>query len=399
MFATKGANILEISDIEFDLLTSKVAGCVSLLISHFDIMGARGRQKDSQQLEMHKVETDLSSSDLDRREKRQNRIIEKLTALEAMKHESLGSNANIGRVLDDHNSDSHFLSFLSSSASNMSLKWQQGRYIGGGTFGSVYIGVTVDTGDILAVKEMRMQNKNSMRTVVNAIKDEMRVLEMLSHPNIIQYYGIEVHVDKVYIFMEYCDGGSLADLLAHGRIEDELVIKVYVLQMLQGLAYLHQAGIVHRDVKPGNILLDHNGVVKIVDFGAAKVLAQQGRTLLREADSPKQSLTGTPMYMSPEIITGRHEGFKRGSEDIWSLGCCLIEMCTGRQPWDNLDNEWAIMYHIATGHQPVIPTEENLSKMGLQFLAFCFDLDPNTRPGALDLLKHPWLSGVSSSTE
>lgn len=78
----------------------------------------------------------------------------------------------------------------------------------------------------------------------------MLVMELLSHDNIVEYYGIEVHRDKVYIFEEYCQGGSLANLLEHGRIEDESVVQIYTLQMLDGLVYLHSMGIVHRDIKP-----------------------------------------------------------------------------------------------------------------------------------------------------
>lgn len=75
-------------------------------------------------------------------------------------------------------------------------------------------------------------------------------MEMLSHPNIVEYYGIEVHRDKVYIFEEYCQGGSLANLLEHGRIEDESVMQIYTVQMLDGLMYLHNMNVVHRDIKP-----------------------------------------------------------------------------------------------------------------------------------------------------
>jgi mitogen-activated protein kinase kinase kinase len=78
----------------------------------------------------------------------------------------------------------------------------------------------------------------------------MGVLEVLDHPNVVSYHGIEVHRDRVYIFMEFCSGGSLANLLEHGRIEDEQVIMVYALQLLEGLAYLHESGIAHRDIKP-----------------------------------------------------------------------------------------------------------------------------------------------------
>src|SRR5205085_4473756 len=134
-------------------------------------------------------------------------------------------------------------------------------------------------GILMAVKEIRLQDPQVIPTIVKQISDEMGVLAVLDHPNIVSYHGIEVHRDKVYIFMEYCSGGSLATLLEHGRIEDETVIMVYTLQMLEGLAYLHQAGIVHRDIKPANILLDHNGVIKYVDFGAAMVIARQGKTL------------------------------------------------------------------------------------------------------------------------
>jgi len=122
--------------------------------------------------------------------------------------------------------------------------------VGGGTFGSVYAAINLDSGQLMAVKEIRLQDPQLIPTVAGQIRDEQAVLEVLDHPNIVSYYGIEVHRDKVYIFMEYCSGGSLANLLEHGRIEDETVVQVYALQMLEGLAYLHQSGIAHRDIKP-----------------------------------------------------------------------------------------------------------------------------------------------------
>jgi len=213
--------------------------------------------------------------------------------------------------------------------------------------------------------------------------------------------------------MEYCSGGSLASLLEHGRIEDETVIMVYALQLLEGLAYLHQSRVVHRDIKPENILLDHNGVIKYVDFGAAKIIARQGRTLANidaftnagykdgithkepHARKNQKTMTGTPMYMSPEVIRGDTSRLvdRQSAVDIWSLGCVILEMATGRRPW-SLDNEWAIMYNIAQGNQPQLPTRDQLSDLGIDFLTRCFERDPMRRPTATELLQHEWIVSI-----
>jgi mitogen-activated protein kinase kinase kinase len=156
----------------------------------------------------------------------------------------------VGRVLDTEKPEDRSLVFLASSTSNISIRWQQGRFIGAGAFGSVYLAVNLDTGTLMAVKEIKFQELSGIPNLYSQIKDELSVMEMLHHPNVVEYYGIEVHRDKVYIFEEYCQGGSLAASLAHGRIEDERIIQVYTMQMLEGLAYLHSRGIVHRDIKP-----------------------------------------------------------------------------------------------------------------------------------------------------
>lgn len=101
------------------------------------------------------------------------------------------------------------------------------------------------------------------------------------------------------------------------------------------------------------------------------------------------------MYMSPEVITGTTAG-RRGSIDIWSLGCVILEMATGRRPWANLDNEWAIMWNIASGHSPQLPTPDQLSPPGIDFLTKCFVLDPKQRPSAAELLQHEWVSPVTA---
>jgi mitogen-activated protein kinase kinase kinase len=344
--------------------------------------------------------------------------IAQLASIEEIRVEADAKRQALGRVLEGSNEADRSLAVLSSSATNVTLRWQQGQYIGGGTFGSVYAAINLDSNYLMAVKEIRLQDPQLIPKIAQQIRDEMGVLEVLDHPNIVSYHGIEVHRDKVYIFMEYCSGGSLASLLEHGRVEDETVIMVYALQLLEGLAYLHQSSIIHRDIKPENILLDHNGIIKYVDFGAAKIIARQGKTLLptdalnggghKEPMMPKdtqiapnrgknqKTMTGTPMYMSPEVIRGDTGKLvhRQGAVDIWSLGCVILEMATGRRPWSSLDNEWAIMYNIAQGNQPQLPSRDQLSDLGIDFLRRCFECDPLKRPTAAELLQHEWIVSI-----
>jgi mitogen-activated protein kinase kinase kinase len=101
-------------------------------------------------------------------------------------------------------------------------------------------------------------------------------------------------------------------------------------------------------------------------------------------------MTGTPMYMSPEVIRGGSTG-RHGAVDVWSLGCVILEMATGRRPWASMDNEWAIMYHIAQGDPPQLPTSDQLSGIGIDFLKKCFERDPAKRASAVELLQHEWI--------
>lgn len=106
-------------------------------------------------------------------------------------------------------------------------------------------------------------------------------------------------------------------------------------------------------------------------------------------------MTGTPMYMSPEVIKGENPG-KAGSVDVWSLGCVILEMVTGRRPWSNLDNEWAIMYNIAQGNPPQLPGPDQLSPQGIDFLKKCFIRNPKHRATAAELLQHEWIMNIRS---
>ncbi|KZT22144.1 hypothetical protein NEOLEDRAFT_1181194 [Neolentinus lepideus HHB14362 ss-1] len=431
---TRRNNILQLPEDQFEMLRQKVASCMTLLISHFDILGARSSLA---QKEKEKQEELIRQQALDATAKKEDVISRSCSPHADHDNAIVGSNVPprafrdpsirifwdkasralqdlenrrtqmgteqrvVGRVLDNEKPENRSLAFLASSSSNIAVRWQQGRFIGAGAFGSVYLGVNLDSGSLMAVKEIKFQELSGQPNLFSQIKDELHVMEMLHHPNVVEYYGIEVHRDKVYIFEEYCQGGSLAALLEHGRIEDEGILQVYTMQMLEGLAYLHSQGIVHRDIKPDNILLDHLGVIKYVDFGAAKVLARNQRSIQRSRRGTEvgglagfangNSLTGTPMYMSPEMIKNDKRG-RHGAMDVWSLGCVVLECATGRKPWSNLDNEWAIMFQIgvATQHPP-LPEPGQISDLGISFIKQCLTIDPMKRPTANELMNHPWM--------
>lgn len=273
---TKRNNILNLPDEQFELLRQKVASCMTLLISHFDILGARSilearkeKERMEEVLRQHALldegggvrslspdtEDNLLASGpygfIDANTRMfWEKVTRSLRELESGRTQIGSEQRLLGRVLDDNKPEDRSLVFLASSSSNISIRWQQGRFIGAGAFGSVYLAVNLDSGALMAVKEIKFQELSGLPNLYSQIKDELGVMEMLHHPNVVEYYGIEVHRDKVYIFEEYCQGGSLAALLEHGRIEDEGIIQVYTMQMLEGLAYLHSQGIVHRDIKP-----------------------------------------------------------------------------------------------------------------------------------------------------
>lgn len=243
---------------------------MTLLISHFDILGARSsvevrkqrERLDAESQETRKaiqaklsamqggLDTDADfalaeqlgpTNGLASLRARRERWTEKLAELDEHRAEVESGMRMVGKVLSHGRPEDQSLLSLASSASNINIRWQQGRFIGAGTYGTVYLAVNLDSGDAMAVKEIRFQDSASAPSLIKQIQDEMSVMSMIHHPNIVDYYGIEVHRDKVYIFEEYCQGGSLASLLEHGRIEDETVLQLYTYQLVRYLTFVWAA--------------------------------------------------------------------------------------------------------------------------------------------------------------
>ena len=206
------------------------------------------------------------------------------------------------------------------------------------------------------------------------------------------------------IFLEYVPGGSIASLLAKFGAFSEQVVRVYTRQILAGLAYLHARGIVHRDVKGANILVDTGSGVKLADFGASKRIeglatmgaagGGAGASGASGGGAPGaggacNSIRGTPYWMAPEVIKGAGHG---RAADVWSVGCTVVEMLSGRPPWsDAYAAPMAAMFHIASSKDPP-PLPEGLSAQARDFLMRCFQRAPRERATAEELLRHPFVA-------
>lgn len=258
--------------------------------------------------------------------------------------------------------------------------WRLGKLLGQGAFGRVYLCYDVDTGRELAVKQVQF-NPDSPETSkeVNALECEIQLLKNLLHERIVQYYGClrDPQEKTLSIFMEYMPGGSIKDQLkAYGALTENVTRK-YTRQILEGVHYLHSNMIVHRDIKGANILRDSTGNIKLGDFGASKRL----QTICLSGTGMK-SVTGTPYWMSPEVISG--EGYGRKA-DIWSVACTVVEMLTEKPPWAEFE-AMAAIFKIAT--QPTNPKlPPHVSDYTRDFLKRIF-VEAKLRPSAEELLRH-----------
>lgn len=252
------------------------------------------------------------------------------------------------------------------------FRWFKGQLIGKGTYGRVYLGMNATTGEFLAVKEVEVNpkaaagDKKRMKELVAALDQEIDTMQHLDHVNIVQYLGCERKETSISIFLEYISGGSIGSCLRKNGKFEEAVVQSLTRQTLSGLAYLHREGILHRDLKADNILLDVDGTAKISDFGISK------KTDNIYGNDKTNSMQGSVFWMAPEVIRSEGAGYS-AKVDIWSLGCVVLEMFAGRRPWAKEEAVGAI-YKIANGEIPPIPedVQDTISPVAVAFMYDCF---------------------------
>ncbi|KAK3419872.1 hypothetical protein EUGRSUZ_G00627 [Eucalyptus grandis] len=255
-------------------------------------------------------------------------------------------------------------------------QWEKGQFLGSGSFGSVYEAIS-DEGFFFAVKEVSLLDQGSQgKQSLLQLELEISLLSQFKHENIVRYLGTDKDDEKLYIFLELMTKGSLASLYQVYHLKDSQVSS-YTRQILNGLKYLHDRHVLHRDIKCANILVDASGSLKLADFGLAKAIK------INDA----KSLKGSAFWMAPEVVNLKYTSYGLAA-DIWSIGCTVLEMLTGQPPYSPLEAIQAL-FRIGRGKPPPVP--DSLSRDARDLILRCLQVNPNNRPSAAQLLDHPFV--------
>lgn len=256
------------------------------------------------------------------------------------------------------------------------------KFLGKGGEGKVFLAVsTIDSSQVaLKQYEVPQCEEKDLRALLGR---EITMIKKLSHQNVVKCYGLHIPQQEYEdsfvcnIVMEYISGGCLASMIRkQGAFEIETT-KQITRDVLQGLAYLHANNIIHRDLKPANVLAGE--VYKITDFGIS--------TQVCELESVARSCVGTPWYMAPEVIMQEPYSF---SADIWSLGCLVFELVTGKRPFCTAGMT-KVLHLMVDCESPLANTNFELDGTVLDFLQKCWRRPHTLRLSARELLKHPFL--------
>eukprot|EP00614_Pseudopedinella_elastica_P028879 CAMPEP_0172625410 /NCGR_PEP_ID=MMETSP1068-20121228/143676_1 /TAXON_ID=35684 /ORGANISM="Pseudopedinella elastica, Strain CCMP716" /LENGTH=282 /DNA_ID=CAMNT_0013434689 /DNA_START=281 /DNA_END=1126 /DNA_ORIENTATION=- len=235
-----------------------------------------------------------------------------------------------------------------------------GSELGRGSFAKVYLAVLQTTGDERAVKKID-RSRLSPKLLQN-LESEISILRDFQHENIVKLHGIDKSKSHIFLVLEYCGGGDLHKFIKqHGRLS-EATSQRFMRHLASGLVFLYERQLIHRDIKPQNLLLttcSERATLKIADFGFARHLATAALA---------DTLCGSPLYMAPEILTFQKYD---GKADLWSAGAVLFEMLAGRPPYGGA-NQSELVHNIRTtavrlpSGVPISPPCVNLLQMLLQ---------------------------------
>ncbi|VIO98406.1 Uncharacterized protein BM_BM6488 [Brugia malayi] len=321
---------------------------------------------------------------------RSQRISKLLRNIDEKRNRHLEADNKIGRITEGGRR-ALTLSTYFNPKKRAPFEWQRlEKKIGCGKFGTVYLVMNLTENCLMAMKQIRIERNDK---ALLALVDEVENLSLLDHPNLVKYYAVEVHREELLIFMEYCSEGTLEEVCREGLL-DMRCVRRYTHFLLKGVEYIHMKMMIHRDIKPANIFLGKRDVLKLGDFGSS-VRLKDGTTACGEV----AEWVGTPAYMAPEVQTlgGRTEmngkeelvGYGRAA-DIWSVGCVVLQMCTGKPPWHECEQVLQVVFRVGSGMRPTIPQSLQADLTCYSFLDLCFQVEPSKRATAEQLRKDPF---------
>ncbi len=244
--------------------------------------------------------------------------------------------------------------------------------IGSGSYSKVYKAFDTTTNEFVAIKKM---NKSRLsKNLIERFLKEIEILKKIKHPNIIQFRNSLITDKYIFIITEYCDGGSVKDLIQKELNEKE--VQHIIHQLVSAMQYLDSIQILHRDIKPDNLLLTKNHTLKMIDFGFS--------TENRLSNELYSTICGTPMYMSPELLSG-HPYSKKS--DLWSLGVISYELFHGKNPFGKPKNIQELIHNIKTTD---ILYRSDISLHFLEFLHSLLVYESYERMDYESLEQHPW---------
>ncbi|CAH8468579.1 unnamed protein product [Schistosoma turkestanicum] len=288
--------------------------------------------------------------------------------------------------------------------------YEFGKSIGQGATSTVFEALCPSNGKKCAIKIINLE-KCSTSASLEEINREIKSMKNMKNENIVAYYASFVAQTELCIIMDLCQRGSLLDVIKYTQnkrditygVFDENTIATILRDVLRGLAYIHENGLVHRDLKCGNLLVKDDGIIQIADFGVAGFLATQPLTATGSVDLRRYTFVGTPCWMAPEVMQ-QARGYNQKA-DIWSLGITTIEMATGQAPYA----KFAPMKVLMLTLQNDSPDIDSVATVNNQYLNYghkfrkftkaCLMKDPAQRLSARELLSHTYIKSKAKDRD
>ncbi len=273
----------------------------------------------------------------------------------------------------------------------LGTKYKLLEHLGSGGMGEVYLGEQLPLHRLVAIKLLKGAKEGVATGATERFFREARAAAALKHPNIAQLYDVDSAATP-YMVMEYVDGSNLHAVVAeHGRLSVPRAVS-YAVQALRGLEHAHAAGLVHRDVKPGNLILDRSGGVKLLDLGLARYQQDAAKNANITAKYDENVLIGTADFIAPEQTQDSSAVDHRA--DIYSLGCTLYFFLAGRSPFENGTIAQKLLWHQLKAPAPLSDLRSDLPEGLTATVDWLMEKDRNARcPSATVAVERltPWL--------